>query len=212
VLANVAFVGLGSVFDYPDVLDLPASETLVKFEADQGAVIALFSVLALGAALLAPAAILVGRIAGGRLGRLSARVGIAAAAVQVIGLLRWPLIVPWLAADAIDAGASAAARGDAADTFDVVDTTLGTLVGESFGYVLTARWTVLVVQAFRHRIVGRWFAGLGLTAAALVLVGLLVPLDVPGADMANFVGYVLWSLWLIAFAVTLWRRRAARLG
>ena len=30
-------------------------------------------------------------------------------------------------------------------------------------------------------------------------------LDVPVADFANFVGYVLWSFWLLALAVLVWR-------
>jgi len=34
----------------------------------------------------------------------------------------------------------------------------------------------------------------------------LVPLDAPGADFANFLGYVIWSVWLLAFAWLLWRR------
>jgi hypothetical protein len=90
--------------------------------------VALFSILALGAALLAPIAVILalGRLADNDLGRWSIRVGIAAAAVQVIGLLRWPLIVPGLAHDSD------------ADTFDTVDTLLGTVGGETFGYALTA--------------------------------------------------------------------------
>ncbi|MDQ5833741.1 MAG: DUF4386 family protein, partial [Actinomycetota bacterium] len=116
---------------------------------------------------------------------------------------------PWLAERATDAGASAEARADATDTFEFLNTLLGTVVGETLGYLLTALWTVLVVRAFRRRIAGRWFAALGLAAAALILLGIAVPLDLPGADLANFVGYILWTLWLIAFAVTLWRRRLA---
>jgi hypothetical protein len=34
----------------------------------------------------------------------------------------------------------------------------------------------------------------------------LSPLDLPVIDLANFVGYVLWSAWLVAFAVLLVRR------
>jgi hypothetical protein len=34
----------------------------------------------------------------------------------------------------------------------------------------------------------------------------LSPLDLPAIDLANFVGYVLWSAWLVAFAVLLIRR------
>ena len=44
--------------------------------------------------------------------------------------------------------------------------------------------------------------------AWLVLAGVLSPLELPVADTANFLGYVLWSLWLIAFgAVILVRER-----
>jgi hypothetical protein len=44
-------------------------------------------------------------------------------------------------------------------------------------------------------------------SALLILAGVLSPLHVPGVDFANFIGYVLWSLWLIAFAVLLLRSR-----
>jgi Domain of unknown function (DUF4386) len=193
VLINAAFIGLGSVFEYPDILQEDADEILEKFRADEGTIVALFSMLALGAALLAPIAVILGRLADNDVGRWSIRVGIAAAAVQVIGLLRWPLIVPGLADD------------NDADTFDTVHTLLGTVVGETFGYALTAVWTVLIIFALGGRLAGRWFEVLGLTAAALIALGVLVPLDVPGADFANFVGYVLWSLWLLALAALMWR-------
>ena len=45
-----------------------------------------------------------------------------------------------------------------------------------------------------------------LVAAALIALGVLVPLDVPGTDFANFVGYILWSIWMVVFAVLIWRR------
>ncbi|CAN5290848.1 hypothetical protein BH18ACT12_BH18ACT12_11970 [soil metagenome] len=97
VLANAAFLGLGSVFNYPDILQESADEILTEFRDDEATIITLFVMLALSAALLAPIAILLGRLAANELGRWSIRVGIAAAIVQVIGLLRWPLIVPFLA-------------------------------------------------------------------------------------------------------------------
>ncbi len=200
VLVNVAFIGLGSVFEYPDVLQEPSAEILARFTADEGAIVTLFLALAAGAALLAPIAILVGRIAGNEPGRWSIWVGIAAAVVQVIGLMRWPLIVPSLADD-----------GDV-DTFDTVHTVMGTIIGETFGYVLTAVWTVLVLQALARRLAGRWFWFLGLASAVLIAVGVLVPLDVPGTDMANFLGYILWSVWLLALAVLLWRRPVPAAG
>ena len=40
----------------------------------------------------------------------------------------------------------------------------------------------------------------------LILAGVLSPLDLPMIDTANFAGYILWSVWLVAFAVLLIRR------
>jgi hypothetical protein len=57
-----------------------------------------------------------------------------------------------------------------------------------------------------------WFRAWGAISAALIFIGVLVPLDVPGADEANFIGYVLWSLWLIALAILLIRGRLTPAG
>jgi hypothetical protein len=188
VLANLAFTALGSIFDYPDVLDEPAGAVLASFREHEDAVSAWVAVLALSAALLAPIAIGAGRLAPMR---RAVVVGIAAAAVQVVGLLRWPLLVPGFAAD------------DDRGAFRTASDVLGTAIGETLGYLLTAVWTALVLGALGRRFAGRWFVALGGAAAALVLVGVLSPLELPVVDEANFIGYVLWSVWLIAFAVVL---------
>jgi len=210
VLANVAFAALGSIFDYPDVLDEPAGQVLAAFRDDQGAVSGWFGVLALAAALLAPIAIGVGRLSSSRAMRIAVRVGIAAAVVQVIGLLRWPILVAGYASDAAsaDPGVAAAAR----DSFTTASDILGTAIGETVGYLLTATWTLLVIAALGRRYAGRWFGVLGAAAAVLVLLGVLSPLDLPVIDTANFLGYVLWSAWLVAFAIVIAvheRRRAS---
>ncbi len=160
-----------------------------------------FGVLALSAALLAPVAIGVGKLSTARAMRYAVPVGIAAAVVQVIGLLRWPILVPGYAADAASADAGVAADGR--DAFTTASDILGTALGETLGYLLTAVWTGLVVVALGRAFAGRWFQALGGLAAALVLVGVLSPLDLPAVDGLNFIGYVLWSVWLVALAVVI---------
>src|SRR3954464_14504112 len=102
LLAIAGFTVLGSVFEYPQILDEPTSDVLALFRENQAAVMTWFLVLVLSAALLAPAGVFLGRMTGGTLGRWLAGVGIAAAAVQVIGLQRWVTLVPGIAADAVD--------------------------------------------------------------------------------------------------------------
>jgi hypothetical protein len=208
VLTNLAFTALGTVFNYPDVLKEPVDGVLAAFRDAQTPVTGWFTLMAVAAALFAPIAIGVGRLSTHRAMRLAVPVGIAAAVVQVAGLMRWPLLVPGYAADA--AGTDAATVAAAHDSFTTAHRILGTVIGETFGYLLTAAWTLLVLTALGRTLAGRWFTALGTVSAVLVLAGVLSPLNLPLIDQANFFGYVLWSLWLVAFAVLLLRRR--RLG
>jgi hypothetical protein len=196
VLVNLAFTGLGVVFDYPEVLKHPPAAVLAAFRASQAVVSAWFLLLALGAVLLAPVAVGVGRLSTHRAMRVAVPVGIAAATVQVVGLLRWPLLVPgWAAENDVEA-------------FSTANQVLGNLVGETFGYLLTAVWTGLVLVALGARFAGRLFVALGAAAAVLIFSGVFSPLALPVVDLANFVGYVLWSVWLLIFAAVLVRRGA----
>ncbi|GAA3189838.1 DUF4386 family protein [Nonomuraea roseoviolacea] len=190
--ANVAFVGLGLTFGYPDVLSRPPAEILAAFAAHQPAISAWFVLLALGAGTLVPAAVLLGRrLPDGPAAALSVHAGVLAGVVQVLGLLRWPFAVPSL---------TRAADPRAAETvFAALHAYLGTGVGETLGYLLTAAWTVLVLAALPRP--PRWFAALGGASALAVAAGVLAPLGVPGADLANFAGYVAWSVWALCLAV-----------
>jgi len=118
ILTDAAFTVLGKAFNYPDVLKEPVEEILAKFRASQNAVMLWFALLALSAALFAPIPVGVGRLSTHRVMRVAVPVGIAAAVVQVIGLLRWPLLVPGFAADASspDPATAAAAAAAARDT------------------------------------------------------------------------------------------------
>jgi hypothetical protein len=109
VVTNIAFTVLGTVFNYPDVLKDPVEEILAAFRANQATVTTWFALMALSAALMAPIAVGVGRLSNHPAMRAAVPVGIAAAVVQVIGLARWPLLVPGFAADAANADPAVAA-------------------------------------------------------------------------------------------------------
>ena len=140
--------------------------------------------------------------------RVAVWVGIAAAVVQVIGLLRWPILVPGYASDA----ASADPRSPPAPRrVPTASDILGTAIGETLGYLLTAAWTALVIvalgRALRRALVPRARRrGRGPRPRRRPLAA-----RPAGVDTANFLGYVLWSVWLIAFGVVILvrERRAA---
>jgi hypothetical protein len=213
VFVNIGFILLGSRFNYPDVLDEPAAGILRDFHADALAIGVLFTGLAAASALLIPIAWLSRQLIAAdrsRTRRLMVTAGIAAGAVQVIGLLRWPLLVPHLADVVADPATTAAARANAIDTFQALHTYLGGVVGEAFGYALTAIWTLAMVAGVAGaRRPGRWFAPLGIASAALIATGLLEPVGVPGTGFSNFLGYIAWSVWMVAFGISLLRQSAS---
>jgi hypothetical protein len=203
LLTNAGFTALGSIFNYPDVLKEPTGEILERFREHKSSVSIWFAILAASAMLFAPIAIGVGKLRDDRWMKLAVPAGIAAAVVQAVGLLRWPLLVPGLASDATSSNASTAAS--ALDHFDTAHTILGNVIGETFGYLLTAAWTVLVVASLGARFAGRAFAALGTVSAVMIVLGVFSPLDLAVIDTVNFAGYVLWSAWLIWLAVAILR-------
>jgi len=205
VLAIAGFTALGSIFDYPKILRSPAADILASYRQHDTAISAWFVVLVLSAALLAPAGVGLGRLGGGQIGQWIAGTGIAAALVQVTGLSRWALIVPGLSDDAL----RPARTQDAYHTFQVLHTWLGTIVGETIGYALTAVFTVLVVRVVTRAGAPRWIAYLGYGSAALIATGVLIPLGLDIARLTNFAGYVAWCAWLVAMAIMLWRNNPA---
>lgn len=199
-LAIAGFTVLGSVFQYPQILEEPTADVLALFREHQGMVTTWFAVLVISSALMAPAGIWLGRIAGGTLGRWIAGVGIAAATVQVIGLQRWVTLVPGISDDALDP----ARRADAEDRFELLHLVLGKAIGETLGYALTATFTVLVVIALRRTVLPTWLAVTGFVSAALIATGVVIPVVEP-ASLTNFAGYIVWCAWLLAVSVVLVR-------
>ena len=204
-LAIAGFTALGSVFEYPQILEEPTSDILALYREHQGAVVGWFLVLVISAAMLAPAGLLLGRLTGGTLGRWIAATGVAAATVQVIGLQRWVTLVPGIGDDALDPARRAAAE----DRFEFLHTLLGKVVGETIGYALTAAFTVLVVIALSRTILPAWLVWTGYASAALIATGIAIPV-LDAASLTNFAGYVLWCLWLLGVGFLLLKVRDPR--
>jgi hypothetical protein len=199
VLTNVGFTMLASSFNYPDVLKEPTADILARFREHQSGVTLWFTILAVSSALFAPIAVGVGKLRADRTMRLATGAGIAAAIVQTIGLARWPILVPGYAHDAISTNPGVVA--DAHDRFHTAHVILGNIIGETFGYLLTATWTLLVVVSLGRRFAGQAFRIIGGMSASMIALGVFSPFDLAAIDTINFAGYVLWSAWLLWLAV-----------
>jgi hypothetical protein len=210
---NAAFALLAARFDYPDVLRRPTSEVLERFRAGGTGLVLLWWAFALTAVLLAPLAVLLSRAIGdadGTLLAVATTVGVLAAAVQFLGLIRWPFLVPYLARVDAEPGASPARREAVDIVFQAFNRYLGVAVGEHLGYLLTGAWTTLAgVALIQTTAAPSWLGIVGivvgtvLMACSLEFVGRFEATGWKVAQRLTPITYIAWSLWLIATGLAL---------
>jgi hypothetical protein len=210
---NVAFGLLAARFDYPDVLRRPTGEVLAAFAAGGTRLVLMWWAFALTALAMVPLAVLLsGALAGADpvLLSLVTATGVLAAAVQFLGLVRWPFLVPYLAREHADPAASEARREAVDVVFQAFNRYLGVAVGEHLGYALTGAWTALAGFAITQSdAVPGWLGLIGLAIGpvlalcALEFVGPNERRGWPVAEKLTPPAYVAWSLWLMATGVAL---------
>jgi hypothetical protein len=211
VAFNVAFGALAASFDYPDILRRPTHEILFRFREGGTRLVLWWWAFALTAVAMAPLAVLVALAlddASDSLRVLGASVGVLAAMVQFLGLVRWPFLVPLLARLDAEPDASPARREAVDVVFQAFHRYLG--VGEHLGYLFTGAWTVLVGVALTESSVAPTWVGITgiVVGAVLVLCSLefVGPAERDGWRLAAALTpltYVAWSLWLLGCGIAL---------
>jgi Domain of unknown function (DUF4386) len=205
VFFNLPYARLATTFDYPNILREPATVILTQFTAGGADLILTWYAFALAAMLFIPAA-LVHALAIGRIGRFpalaisAAVIGALAGLLQAMGLLRWVMVVPELAA-----------LPDGAAQFGLIHAYAGVALGEHLGMLLTAFHVGLM--AVMQRAEGRpWLAGLGGVTGAAIAVGafegLAMALQINGTafSIGAICGYLLLTVWLIWSGLAVFRQ------
>ena len=210
---NAAFAALAVKFDYPDILRRSSEEVLERFRKGGSALVLLWWGFAMTAVLFAPLAVLLsGALRGADtvLLGVASTVGVLAAIVQFLGLVRWPFLVPYLARTIAEPDATPA-RKEAVDVvFQSFNRYLGVAVGEHLGFLLTGAWSVLVGIAMLQTTVVH--PALGITGIVIGVVLALCSLEFVGpferhgwkvAASLTPIAYVAWSLWLLVVGIAL---------
>lgn len=210
---NAAFALLAVKFDYPDILRRPTGEILERFRRGGSALVLLWWAFAMTALLLAPLAVLLsGNLPGADSSLLAVGtvVGVLAATVQFLGLVRWPFLVPYLAR-AADEPDITPARSEAIDiVFQSFNRYLGVAVGEHLGFLLTGGWSILVGFAItQSTAIPTWIGILGIVVGGVLalcsfeFVGSFERHGWKLAALLTPITYIVWSLWLVATGIAL---------
>ena len=215
ILFNIGFFLLQSSFEYPDILRQPPDEILRRFQEGGSSLIATWYLFAMTPALFIPAAVLLRRAFPGHSAvlDLATPFAIIAGFAQVLGLLRWPFLVPTLAATYLDPNATEATRAAALTVFTAFHQYAGVAVGEHMGYLFTGAWTLVIAAAmFSSAVFRPWLGWLGVVSGIGILCGMLEPAGVALGGTINAFAYIAWSIWLIATGVMLFRAGSVEPG
>lgn len=200
------FTGLQMSFGYPEVLRHPAGDVLTQFAAG-GVDLHLYwyAMFAASLALIA-AAISTGLLYWDRdrlVAGLSIGFGVLAGLVQALGLLRWVILIPGLAAHYVALGTTELQQAMDVAIFDFANQFLGAGVGEHVGYLFTAIWTALVSALLvrDHKIL----AVSGLVIATGVAFGVLEAFGVGIAGAVVAIAFSLWAVWALMVGVQVLR-------
>jgi len=204
---NATFILLQRSFAYPDILRQPTETILQRFKQGGPPLRRLWYAFAFSAVLFTPVPVLVQQVfepGAPWFLAVGTVIGVLAGVFQILGLIRWPFLVPFLAEIYTDPKSTEATRDSAAVTFQAFHRYAGVAVGEHLGFLFTSTWTIILCIAII--VTGRvnpLFGWLGIIPALGVLAGVFEEAGFKAAGVVNAISYILWSVWLVAFGIAL---------
>ncbi len=207
---HVPFTILTIIFDYPDILREPPGDVLSRFLEGGTPLLTTWYVYAFVPVLLLPLVFGVHERVRNRhdLAVATTILGVSAILLQAIGLLRWTFVVPALASMHADPMASDAVRAASEATFVAIHQFAGVALGEHLGQLLTAVWlTMTGIVLGSTGEAPRWMGRAAYVPAALIglgtveHLGTVFPIESASLSMVTVVGFVLFTVWLVAFGV-----------
>ena len=215
ILVNIPYTLLIMNFDYPDVLRKPAGEILERFAAGGSSLVWTWLVFAWVGLPLLFAILLLPKVLNDEspLGLLAMFFGAVGAFAQMVGLLRWPFVVPILARLYTDPQATVATQDAVVAVFQAIHQYGGVVLGEHIGQIFSILWMVLMsLSLLKNKLFPRWFPLAGITASIVYALaqGELLATAIPGFpvwDAAGLVGSLIWLAWMLALGILLLRMK-----
>ena len=211
------FVPFFTLLLFLGFVDQPAEIAFPIFQQQSATVLISYYALAWNGLLLIVIVLLLYRALAGRgvyLMGFATVLGVLGGLMQVIGDLRWPFLLPFLANSYFAPHSSQATRSAIAIIFQTIDQLGGIMLSEHLYYLFTGAWTLLVgwyLLRSRSLRFPRWIAWIGIISGCGLLLSSVEQFNWPGITPVLLVvialARILWSIWLLCVAATIiWPR------
>lgn len=207
LVVQIPFNLLVVKFSYPDILLRTPDEVLTRFHAGGSEMVLTWYAYALCTLGLAFVAAMLPGVLGqkGAVARLSVISGVVASVAQLLGLLRWSMVVPFIASRWVEHPEQRPALEVA---YEVQHRLFGVMLGEHVGQLGMGVWTVLVSVMLLRVAAPKVIAATGFVAGALFILGMGAQLGravpVPSVVLTfPLLAFVAWSVWALAAGVTI---------
>lgn len=208
---NGFFTLLSINFEYPDILRSPTSYVLTQFHAGGSNLTLQWYGMVLVSLLLFLCVLFLHHLLREQTSpwlSLATVFGVLAGATNVLGFIRWIFVVPHLAARYVDPTTSQASKDAIEIVFEAFHLYSGFSIGKHLGFLFTGLWAILVgIVMVRSTLFPRWLGWLGMIGGPLIIVGSLEGAGLTLAADINVIGFVVWSLWLVATGIMLLLKR-----
>lgn len=202
----VAYFGLVSYFEFPDILRQDTQYMLGVFQQNQNVIIPFYYLFALSQVVFVIIILQLKHYFRGTPSMLlsvASGIGVLAGLCQAIGFLRWPFLVPYLASVISDPATSVASKEAATVVFQSFHQFAGVAVGENLFFVFEAIWGICFgAYLLKYQLISRQLASIPVIAGIAILI---YSLEQFGGSMAilaplNVIAHAALVFWFIALS------------
>lgn len=207
-LLIVPYTILMFLFNYPQILREDPGQILTRFHEGGTTLIAVWWLFAIVGLPIVEAYVLIGQKLEKKFYyvRWATTLAVISGFVQIIGLLRWTFVVPYLAKTYVQSH-NEQVKEMCIIVFKTIHQFGGVIMGEHIGQLFTIAWMLIITTVFRKlKLMPKWIIGLGYLSASIYLlaqaelIATVIP-NFPVWSLAAMIGSTLWLIWMIAVGV-----------
>jgi hypothetical protein len=216
-LLSVGFLILADQFSFPEILRVSSEERLALFSRNQGLIVPAYYMMGLSGLTQIALAVMFHQSfsrSGSTVLVAALVAGVLAGAFQMMGFMRWPIAIPYLAEQMANAP-TPEMRNVVGMLEGLLNRYAGMVVGEHLGFLAQGIWTLLIGIAMLRGPLFAWPYGLiGMVLGIAIGVSSLEQLGGPfeAIGMLSAPASAAWLGWLLMCGISLLRTRADGVG